>query len=390
MQKSLKIYVIVIVSFTLLFIHSINIGSGAEPIRIGINLCLTGPLGMVGDPMDRGIQIRLAEIEAQGGINGRPIKVFRYDNESKGEKALINATKLIKKDLVCVSLGPTLVQTLMATMDEYNKGKVPVFQGGGGFPINDFLKPGVKNYIFSVNTSAYLQSKFQLEYMEKKGWKTLAVLNPLSEMGEASTKGFQDWASANNVKILTVEKYDPNSTDLTPQLIKIKGLNPQALATMGTGRDAVVMIKNFHQLGMKIPFFVSFGNNSQDWINALGGNTDHVMLPGPLTSVDLNLIPEDNPQKPYIRRVIEGYKKKFGKIEGPFWVGAGYDYAHLAVSAIEKVGDDGEKIRDYVENMKGFIGAHGIYTYSSTNHINDFTKGGRMLRIKDNHWVFAD
>ena len=365
-------------------------GRAAEPYRIGINLCLTGPLGMVGEPMERGIQVKLAEIEAKGGIKGHPVKVFKYDNESKGEKALINATKLIKKDKVSVSLGPTLVQTLMATMDEYNKGKVPVIQGGGGFPINDYLKPGVKNYIFSVNTSAYLQSKFELEYMKKKGWTTLAILNPLSEMGEASTKGFVDWASANNVKILMIEKYDPNSTDLTPQLIKIKGMNPQALATMGTGRDAVVMVKNFHQLGMQIPFFVSFGNNSSSWVKALGGNTEYVLLPGPLTSVDINLIPDDSAQKPLIKKLIEGYEKKYGKLQDAFWVGAGYDYAHIAVTALEKVGLDGEKIRDWIENLKDFVGAHGIYSYSSTNHIYDFTKGGRMLKIKDDRWVFSD
>jgi branched-chain amino acid transport system substrate-binding protein len=199
-----------------------------------------------------------------------------------------------------------------------------------------------------------------------------------------------DWASANNVKILMIEKYDPNSTDLTPQLIKIKGMNPQALATMGTGRDAVVMVKNFHQLGMQIPFFVSFGNNSSSWVKALGGNTEYVLLPGPLTSVDINLIPDDSAQKPLIKKLIEGYEKKYGKLQDAFWVGAGYDYAHIAVTALEKVGLDGEKIRDWIENLKDFVGAHGIYSYSSTNHIYDFTKGGRMLKIKDDRWVFSD
>jgi branched-chain amino acid transport system substrate-binding protein len=361
-----------------------------EPYRIGLNLGLTGPLGMLGEEHEKGAQVGLDEIEAKGGIKGHPIKVFKYDNECKGEKALINARKLIKQDEVGVSIGPSKVNTLMATMDEYNKGKVPVLEGAGGFPINEYLKPGIKNYIFSVNTSAYLQSKFQLEYMKKKGWTTLAILNPLSEMGEYSTKGFLDWADANNVKILTVEKYDPNSGDLTPQLIKIKGLNPQTLATMGTGRDAIVMVKNFHQLGMKIPFFVSFGNNSLSWIKALSGNTEYVMLPGPTSTVSFDLIPEDSPQKPLIKKFIEGYEKRYGKIKDTFWSGCAYDYVLIASAAFEKVGSDGEKIRDFIENLKDFVGVHGIYSYSPTNHICDFTKGGRMLKIKDDRWVFAD
>lgn len=184
-----------------------------------------------------------------------------------------------------------------------------------------------------------------------------------------------------------MEKYDPASLDLTPQLIKLKALAPQALVTMASGADGAIMVKNFHQLGMNIPLITSDANVTSSFIKSLEGKTENIFAPGPKSTAPVETLKPDDPSRGKILAFMQAYEKKFGKKSQSInWEGVGYDSAMLIFEAIKRVGTDHEKMQEYIENLKGFLGVNAIYSFAPTNHRGYSVDQISMFRIQDNVW----
>jgi len=77
-----------------------------EPIRMGYLPALTGPSSSTGIGINRGVQLAVEEINAAGGIDGRPIELITRDTQSDPTKAVNGAAELSKGEKVSVVLGP--------------------------------------------------------------------------------------------------------------------------------------------------------------------------------------------------------------------------------------------------------------------------------------------
>src|SRR5262247_3543923 len=90
-------------------------GSSAQAdIKIGSVLSITGPASFLGDPEKKTIEMYVADINAQGGVNGQQIKLFIYDDGGDPNKARTFATRLVEEDKVDAILGGTITGTTMA------------------------------------------------------------------------------------------------------------------------------------------------------------------------------------------------------------------------------------------------------------------------------------
>ena len=79
------------------------------------------------------------------------------------------------------------------------------------------------------------------------------------------------------------------------------------------------------------------------------------------------------------------YKEPLSSFGGHAW-----DALTLVVDALQKVGCDKAKIRDNIENRKGFIGQHGVFNFSPNDH-NGLTKDAfQMIVVKNGAWALAD
>src|ERR1700750_793485 len=77
-----------------------------EPILMGYLPALTGPSSSTGIGINRGVQLAVDEINASGGIGGRPIEVIARDTQPDPTKAVNGAAELAKAQKVAVILGP--------------------------------------------------------------------------------------------------------------------------------------------------------------------------------------------------------------------------------------------------------------------------------------------
>jgi branched-chain amino acid transport system substrate-binding protein len=109
----------------------------------------------------------------------------------------------------------------------------------------------------------------------------------------------------------------------------------------------------------------------------------------PLAKVNIGrLLPKDDPQKAVVMEYTENYEKKYKEPISSFG-GHAWDSLHIAVKALAAVGPDRSKIRDYIENLNGFVGQHGVFNFSATDH-NGLSKDDlEMVVVKDGDWAIA-
>ena len=97
----------------------------AEPIKIGLVTALSGQSARAGEAITRGATIAIEEINAKGGVLGRPLELVRRDDESNPAKGLIAARELIQREKVAVLVGGLDTPVELAIVPFVNNVKVP-------------------------------------------------------------------------------------------------------------------------------------------------------------------------------------------------------------------------------------------------------------------------
>lgn len=103
----------------------IGMGHAQEPIRIGLVAALSGQSAKSGEAISRGLNIALDEINADGGVLGRPLELVSRDDESNPGKGLLAARELVQRQGVAALIGGLDTPVALAIVPFVNEAKVP-------------------------------------------------------------------------------------------------------------------------------------------------------------------------------------------------------------------------------------------------------------------------
>lgn len=171
-------------SLALFLLFAANAGSlsGAEPIKIGAVLSVTGRGGFLGTPQKEAITVIVEEINRGGGVLGRPVQVFFEDDQSNPTTAAMAATKLIRDEKVCCIVGLSLVVSAMAMVPVCESEQVPQIV------ITPLTMP-LKKWVFSANLSDYILAQRMLKFtVETLGAQKIALLQSSDTYGSMVRK----------------------------------------------------------------------------------------------------------------------------------------------------------------------------------------------------------
>jgi len=139
------------------------------------------------------------------------------------------------------------------------------------------------------------------------------------------------------------------------------------------------------QLGMEIPLFQSHGFGNIKYAQTAGEAGEGIIFPcGRLLAVDT--LPDDHPQKEVLAKYKKEYEAKYEEDVSTFG-GHAWDGLQLVIAALREVGPDREKIRDYIENTKNFVGTGGIFNFSPEDHSGLTKDAFEMLTVKNGKFV---
>ncbi len=359
--------------------------------KVGALFSVTGPYSFLGDPEKKTAEMIADQVNQAGGINGQKIELIVYDDEGDATKCNLLAKKLIQQDKVLAVIGPSVSGLSLAIIPIFEQSETPLISCAASYKIVSDDQNGGKPYpwVFKTAQSDSLAVEAIYTHMQKHGIKKIAIMGDSSGYGASGREELTRIAPKFGITIVADEKYDPKDTDMTAQLTKIKGLNPQAIVNWSVGPTQVTVMRNRRDLGMdKIPFYQSHGFGNKKNIELAAGAAEGVYCPLGACNIP-DLLPAGNLQKAVTTQYEKDYAAKYKEPLSSFG-GHSWDAMHILINALKTAGPDKTKIRAAIENTKGFVGQHGIFTFSPDDH-NGLTKDAfMMVTVHNGTWALAD
>ncbi len=225
----------------------------AEPIKIGFGMALTGPLAANGKMSLVAMQVWEDDINAKGGLLGRPVKLVYYDDQSNPSQVPGIYAKLLdidKVDLIVSGYASTQIAAAMPVAIQKKKLFVSLFGTG----VNEtFNYPKYFSMIPNGPTPkpAFTRGFFKVAEVQKPKPQTIAIAMADAEFGRNACEGAHQNAQASGFKIVYEKAYPPSTTDFTPIVRAIQALNPDLLVICSYPLDTVGMVKAMSEVGFK-------------------------------------------------------------------------------------------------------------------------------------------
>jgi len=360
-------------------------GPASAQVKVGAVLSVSGPASFLGDPEKKTLDIYIDDINAKGGINGQKLQLVLYDDGGDANAARTFATRLVEEDKVAAVVGGTTTGTTMAMMPVFEDAQTPFISLAGAIEI---IQP-VRKWVFKTPHTDRMACEKIFADLKRRNLTKVALISGTDAFGHSMRDQCIAVAPAANITIAEVENYGPTDSDMTPQLTKIKAApGIQAVINTGFGQGPAIVTRDYRQLGIEYPFYESHGVASKQYIGLAGAAADGVRLPAAALLV-ADKLPDNDPQKPVVVAYKNTFEAKTGQPVSTFG-GHAYDGLMILAAAAKRAGSfDRAKLRDEIEQTRGYVGTAGVVNMSPTDHLGLNLSAFRMLEIKNGDWALV-
>jgi branched-chain amino acid transport system substrate-binding protein len=332
--------------------------------------------------MLKSLQLYAERINGAGGVNGRRLELIHYDDASDAAKANAFARRLVESDRVDLIIGPTSTGSTMSMVPLVERARVPLLSLAGAVVIVD----PVRKWVFKIPTSDRMAVERVLQDMRRRGIARLGLLVETGGFGQSGAEEAEASAGKYGITIVRREEYAQKDSDVTPQLTRLRNAaGVQAVFVIGFGQGAVMATRNYHQLGITLPLYHAHGVASDEFIRLSGAAAEGVRIPSPGLLV-ADRLPADAPERQVVLDYIETYRARYRQEPATFG-GYAYDALMIAVEALRRAGTDREKLRDAIEQTRGWVGTQGVVNMSPTDHIGLGIESLHIVEIRGGKWV---
>ena len=315
------------------------------------------------------------------------MKLETGNTESDPTKALIEAKRLVEQGKVMGLIGPTSTDEGMAVKPYIEEtAHVPIVMTIGGDPV--ITVPTFK-WTFKTPQRTSVAVKKVYEYIRSQGQTKIALLTATNGFGKDGLSWLEKLAPEFGLEIVAKEAFGATDTDMTPQLLKIKGAPANALICWTVGPAGALVAKNVKQLAITTPLYQCHGQPDPKYVELAGEAADGSIMPATKLMV-ADQLPDSDPQKPVIKEFIRLYTDQyhFDK-QYPINTHSGYawDAIYILADAIRKAGTEPEALRSAIEQTKNYVGVSGIYNITPEDHNGLGTDSLVMVKVEKGKWV---
>lgn len=322
-----------------------------DPIRIGFGMALTGGLGAAGKAALASMEIWRDDVNAAGGLLGRPVELVFYDDQTNPATVPGIYTKLInidRVDLVVSGYGTNLIAPAMPIV--MSSGYV--FMALFGLAVNErFDYP----YYFQILPAGpdprrnWSKNFFDLAAATDPSLKTVALVGADAEFAKNSLIGARENAEAGGFEIVYDRSYPASTADFTPIVRSIKAVDPDFVYVASYPPDSAGLVRAVNEVGLDAKLFGGgmVGLQYSSLLENLGS-----MLNG-IVNYDV-WVPEPTLNFPGVNEFLKKYQvvardagtDPLGHYLPPF----AYAYIQILGQAVEAVGSlDQEAIGNYIQ-----------------------------------------
>ena len=358
-------------------------GDGDDVIKLGWMGSLTGDQAAFGTCESQTVQMLVDDLNANGGLLGKQVKLICYDTKGDAQEAVNVAKRLCAQDKVCAIIGPNASGQCIAiqsVLDQYKISDMSTVATNEKVTVQIVDDtPVLKEYNFRVCFIDPVQGRIAASFIaDYLGYDKAAILYDVNDdYAQGLKDNFIAVYTEKGGTVVAEEGYTAGDTDFTAQLTKIKEAQPQIIFTPIFYQDFIMIHKQARTLGIDLAMVGGDGCASEvlfDAADAVDGSyvINHVSLTDPAG---------------------ESFRKEYAeKYNGAKMELNGYmahDAFLLWCAAVEKAGsDDPQAIADAYSQVE-VEGMAGKIKISAEDH-NPVGKSGCVERIdgKNKTYVF--
>jgi branched-chain amino acid transport system substrate-binding protein len=341
----------------------------AETIKIGFPIPLSGPTAVYGEPILKGAQMAVAEINANGGVLGRQLELLPRDSKANADEAVRLARELIIKDNVDFLAG-TLTSAEAPAVSTVAKENKIVFIAPTAKTTRLTNAANIHPYIFRVSSNTDVEGLAGATLMARwKDVKSVATIAPDYAYGRDSIAAFVEALKKLRPDIAVVDQEWPKlgEADFTPFITAQMGKKPDAIYSSLFAGDFVTFTKEAKPLG----YFKAVDNRmidpaevgTTDEARALGNDYPYGIIADAYDPVIWNGV-----EPPDHKKFVEDLKAFTKQEYASGWSIVGYQSIVALAEGIKKAGDT--KSDDVAKALLGltFDTPVGKRTFSVKSH----------------------
>lgn len=314
-------------------------GSGSEPsektpVTFGVSAAVTGQYAQYGEQFKQAFDLAVEEVNADGGIDGRPVRLKYQDSQSDPKQSVTVAQQFVGDKDVSLVFGDYSSAASIPASPIYTAGKLVQYGFNNSNP--DFTAKG-SEYQWSSAITTSASYTWTADHIKQQGVKSVGVtyLNT-ADWGIPAYAAFKAEAQKIGLKITDAEGVLDSSDDYRPSLTKAVAGKPDAFVHIGYGPDAAKIVTQLRAIGYKGTFYGGQDEQSFD------GTPD---AEGAVIGSEFLATSSD----PKVQDFVAAFKKKYpSQTEVTTFEAGAYDALHVAVEAAKIGGTTREGI------LKGF------------------------------------
>jgi branched-chain amino acid transport system substrate-binding protein len=338
-----------------------------DPIMIGYLPALTGPSSSTGVGMNRGIQLAVQEINAAGGIDGRPIELIVRDTQSDPTKAVNGAAELSHGAKVSFVYGPVNSGESLAVVPLLARTNTPQMHPCWVDSLTDSKKYPM--CFRNAPTNQQIGAAANRYVVDVLKCKKVAVISDTTGYGTASVNAYVPMLKAKGAEAVYQGNIDAANPDLTAEIMRMRSAGAEAIMPWSVNPGFLSRIINTRgQMQWDVPIVGQ---------TTLGSGQTRALLEKPEYWAKVypnNFRPvcysPDGKLPDRTTAFLDRLKRAQIDLGDTllWWVGVGYDSPYLIAEAMTNVGTEPEQVVGYLNKLKEYPGIYGDISFTPERH----------------------
>jgi len=355
-----------------------------DPIKVGANFELSGPVATYGQDSLRGFKMAIDEVNAAGGVlGGRKIEIIEKDNKSDPAEATAAAEALMTSSNVVVAVGPATSGNFRATIPVAMENQVPIISSSATADddITVDAQGNVREFVFRTcftdSFQGQIMANFAVDALKAK--TAVIYADNASDYAKGLAANFRKGFEAKGGKIIDEQAYVAGDKDFNAVLTSLKGKDFDVIFVPGYYQEAGLIIKQARELGITAPILGADGFDSPELATIAGAsNVNDVFFSNHYSELD---------ESPETQAFIAMFKDKNNGESPNAFIAMGYDLGKYVVDAITRAGSDNPvEIAKALASTTKFTGVTGSFSVGEDHNV---VKAAVVIELQNGEQVSA-
>jgi branched-chain amino acid transport system substrate-binding protein len=306
----------------------------AQPVVVGAVMPQSGILADLAADLRKALLLWQEEVNAGGGLNGRPVELHILDDRSESSDAGKLYEQLIREDKAELLIGPFGSAATLSAVATVERNRRVLINATGSSRV---VQKPVFRYLFQTVSPLSAYGTGALELARSRGLKRIMVFARDDPSSREMAARARDEAVKLGFIAAEVEAFSAGTDDFTLQVQKARAANAEIWLAFGLPYDAAGMVKTFRRLRYAPQLFVAQGAAEADFIKRLGQDSEYAVG---ILAYDRRARTRGNAE------FAQAYAKKWSAEPGAL-AAEGYAAAKVLEEAVRRAaGFDQEKLRE--------------------------------------------